>query len=130
MENSQTQNQITQTQPQNRGRLVILNGLPLNSMPRSRITLEVTPIAVQELAEWVQQRIAEGYRLIHFVRHVGTVAALRAAGIPLESPNNGLYQYTHGDVIVVISLRTPQRGTEQANVDLSDLDAWLVEVRS
>jgi hypothetical protein len=81
------------------------------------------------LAQWVQRRLQEGYAIEHYIRHPATITALRQLGIPLsEQPNSGLYQYTAGDVLVVVTLRAPVRGQEQAQVSASDLEAWIVAV--
>lgn len=112
-----------------RGRIVFLNALPLNALPRRHIQADILPVAISELAQWVQRRLQEGYELVHFIRHPATIAALRAAGIPLsEQPNSGLYQYAPGDIIVVVTLRTPQRGQEQNQVMPQDLETWIVAV--
>jgi hypothetical protein len=113
-----------------RGRIIFLNALPLNALPRSHIRLDVLPVGnINELTQWVQRRLSEGYELVHFIRHGATIAALRSLGIPLsEQPNSGLYNYSHGDVIVVVTLRTPQRGQEQQQVSPQDLEAWIVTV--
>ena len=110
-------------------RIVVLNALPLNALPRAHLELDILPVAINELAQWVQRRLQEGWQLVHYIRHPATIAALRAAGIPLsEQPNAGLYQYDAGDVIVVATLRSPQRGQEQAQVSPQDLEAWIVTV--
>jgi hypothetical protein len=63
------------------------------------------------------------------VRHAATIAALRSVGIPLsEQPNAGLYQYAPNDIIVVVSLRAPQRGQEVAQLSPQDLESWIVTV--
>jgi len=112
-----------------RGRIVVLNALPLNALPRRHISLDVLPVSLQELATWIQRRLAEGYQPIHFIRHPATIAALRQAGIPLsETPNAGLYQYAPGDVLVVVTLRSPQRGQEVQQIRPEDLETWIVTV--
>jgi len=112
-----------------RGRVVLLNALPLNSLPQTHLELDVLSIDTNELTKWVQRRVAEGYGLIHYIRHPATIAALRAAGIPIgDQPNSGLYRYQPGDLLVVVSLRSPQRGQEQTQVSLQDLQAWIVTV--
>jgi len=109
--------------------MVFLNAMPLNSLPRRHLQLDILPISLNELVQWVQRRVAEGWQLIHFIRHPATIAALRAAGIPLsEQPSSGLYQYAHGDIIVVVTLRSPTRGQEQQQVNVSDLEFWIVTV--
>jgi hypothetical protein len=115
--------------PAIRGRIVFLNALPLNALPRAHLELDVLPVSVSDLVAWVQRRLAEGWQLVHFIRHPATIQALRSVGIPLaEQPNSGLYVYEPSDIIVVVSLRTPQRGQEQAQVNISDIESWIVTV--
>ncbi len=113
-----------------RGRIVVLNALPLNALPRTpHLRLDILPVSINELAQWVQRRLQEDYEIVHFIRHPATIVALRSIGIPLlETPNAGLYQYAPGDVIVVVTLRTPQRGQEVQQVRPEDLEAWIVVV--
>ena len=135
---TQTQNNVPATggasagglateHPAARGRIVFLNALPLNALPRAHLRVDILPVSISELAGWVQRRLQEGYEVIHFIRHSATIQALRAAGVPLSDvPNAGLYQYNAGDIIVVVTLRTPQRGQEQQQVSPQDLEAWVV----
>jgi len=110
-------------------RIVFLNAMPLNSLPRRHLALDVMPVSINELAAWIQRRLQEGWQVIHFIRHPATIQALRAVGIPLPSePNSGLYQYTPGDVLVVVTLRSPARGQEQTQVRTEDLETWIVTV--
>jgi len=115
-----------------RGRVAFLNALPLNSLPKAHLQLDVLPVVnIYELAQWVQRRLQEGFQLIHYIRHVATIQALRSAGIPLsEAPNAGLYTYQPGDIIVVVSLKNPVRGQEVLQVSPQDLEAWIVAVLS
>jgi len=111
-------------------RLVFLNALPLNVLPRAHLELDVLPVSnINELAAWVQRRLQEGWQLIHYIRHPATIQALRQLGIPLpETPNSGLYSYDAGDIIVVVTLRSPQRGQEVSQVSPQDLETWIVTV--
>ena len=111
-------------------RLVFLNALPLNALPRAHLELDVLPVSnINELAAWVQRRLQEGWQLIHYIRHPATIQALRQLGIPLpETPNSGLYSYDAGDIIVVVTLRSPQRGQEVSQVSPQDLETWIVTV--
>jgi hypothetical protein len=112
-----------------RGRIVFLNALPLNALPRSHLGLDVLPVSITDLVGWVQRRLREGYELVHYIRHAATIQALRSASIPLpEQPNAGLYQFQHGDIIVVATLRAPQRGQEVQQVSPQDLEMWIVTV--
>jgi len=114
--------------PAARGRVVVLNALPLNALPRRHMQLDVMPIGINDLASWVQRRLAEGFQLIHYIRHSATIQALRSTGIPLSEPSAGLYAYQPGDIIAVVTLRTPQRGQEQTLVSVNDLESWVVSV--
>ena len=112
-----------------RGRVIFLNALPLNSLPRRHIQVDILPVSLQELVSWVQRRVQEGYTVEHYIRHPATIAALRQVGVPLsEQPNSGLYSYQPGDVVVVVSLRNPVRGQEQNQVTPQDLESWVVTV--
>jgi len=63
----------------------------------------------------------------HYIRHNATIQALRSLGIPLsETPNAGLYSYSPGDVIVVVTLRNPARGQEVSQIAPQDLESWIV----
>jgi len=118
-----------QQNPATRGRIVILNALPLNALPRAHLRVDILPVAISELAGWVQRRLQEGYEVVHFIRHPATIQALRVAGVPLqEQPNAGLYTYSHGDIIVVVTLRNPPRGQEVQQVSPQDLETWVVGV--
>jgi hypothetical protein len=108
-------------------RIVFLNALPLNALPRRHLRLDILPVSISELAQWAQRRTTEGWQIIHYIRHGATVETLRATGVPLDpQPNSGLYQYAPGDVIVVVTLRNPPRGQEVQQVNISDLEAWVV----
>jgi len=110
-------------------RIVFLNAMPLNSLPRRHLALDVMPININDLVAWIQRRLQEGWQVIHFIRHPATIQALRAVGIPLPSePNSGLYSYQPGDIVVVVSLRNPVRGQEQNQVTPQDLESWVVTV--
>ena len=112
-----------------RGRVIFLNALPLNSLPRRHIQVDILPVSLQELAQWINRRLQEGYVVEHYIRHAATIATLRSLGIPLnEQPNSGLYTYQPNDILVVVTLRNPPRGQEVQQVNISDLEAWIVAV--
>jgi len=119
-----------QQNPATRGRIVILNALPLNAFPRApHLRLDILPVSISDLTQWVQRRVAEGWQVVHYIRHSATVETLRTIGIPLNpQPNSGLYQYQYGDVLIVITLRNPPRGQEVQQVSPQDLESWVVTV--
>ena len=112
-----------------RRRVVALNALPPNALPRRHLQLDMIPVSISDLAAWVQRRLQEGWQLIHFIRHPATIQALRAAGVPLpEQPNAALYTYQPGDILVIVTLRSPPRGQEVQQVNVSDLEFWVAAV--
>jgi hypothetical protein len=136
---AQTQNQVAaaeaagaqagarQQDPAARGRVVFLNALPLNALPRRHIQVDILPVSLSDLAAWAQRRAAEGYVVEHYIRHGATLQALRSLRIPLSpEPSTGLYVYQPNDIIVVVTLRNPSRGQEQTQVRPEDLESWIV----
>jgi len=118
-----------QAQQNNARRIIFLNALPLNAFPKRHIRLDVLPVSVQELTWWVSRRLAEGYQLNHYIRHVSTIQVLRATGIPLaDQPNPGTYRHEPNDIVVVVTLRNPARGQEVQEVRPDDLEVWVVTV--
>jgi hypothetical protein len=120
----------TEQGPARRGRIVLLNALPLNALPRAHLQIRIQPVDIIGLGRWLHERLAEGYELIHYVRHQATLQTLRRElGIPLPlEPNAGLYQYVPGDMLVVVTLRSPARGQEVQQISPQDLEAWIVTV--
>jgi len=105
-------------------RLVVLNALPVNALPPVT-TLKITKISLNELAALYKPNQIE---IVHFIRHPATLSLLhKYLPLPAE-PNAGLYTYVPGDVLLVATLRTPQRGAEVNNISIEDLDIRLVEV--
>ena len=121
---------MAQTQPTPR-RIVVLNALPLNALPRMPLNMIVEPITnIVSLAMWLNHMARQGYEIVHFIRHPATVQLLRDLGAQIpEAPNTGLYQYADGDVLIVVTLKSPQRGVEVQQVRPEDLEAWEVRVR-
>ena len=109
----------------------MLNALPLNALPRAPLRLDVVPVEVDSLRWWLGLKRQQGCPVVHYVRHPATVQALRRLGAPIdERPSAGLYQYADGDVLVVVTLRQPQRGQETAEVGPEDLDIRVIRVET
>jgi hypothetical protein len=109
----------TQNQTQ---RVILLNSLPLNSLPRRPLRLRIQPIPVDEIGRYIQ-----GRQVIHYIRHQSTLNVLSRIVHISPQPNSGLYAFQEGDRLIVISLRAPVRGAEQT-VDINDLESWVVDV--
>ena len=107
-----------------------MNALPLNALPRQPLQLVVEPITnIAIAAKWLSHMVEQGYEIVHYIRHQATIELLRSFGAPLApQPNAGLYQYADGDVLVIVTLRQPQRGAE-VQVRPEDLEVWEVRVR-
>jgi hypothetical protein len=91
--------------------------------------LDVMPLETNSLRWWLGLKLQQGYSIVHYIRHPATIAALRQLGVPIdEQPNACPYQYADGDVMVVVTLRRPQRGQEVHEVQPEDLDIRVVRV--
>jgi hypothetical protein len=110
-------------------RIVLLNALPLNAFPilqdrQFEITGEV--VALDELI--VVLKFAQHYniRIENYIRHEPTVKLLsQLTGVELK-PESGLYSYSEGDEIYIITLRKPVRGQE---VEVKPEDLLIVRVQ-
>ena len=106
------------------GRLVILNALPLNAFGVGEFMLRVRRVDFKELSALAG---AHG-SVIHYVRHRATVSLL-SKYIPLNpSPNPGLYKYEVGDTLLVVVLKSPQRGQEVDTLTEGDVELFLVSL--
>jgi hypothetical protein len=95
------------------------------------VRLTVEPIDADSLRWWLGLKMGQGYEVVHYIRHPATIAALRSLGVPIdERPSAGLYQYANGDIMVVVTLRQPQRGQETQHVGPEDLDIRIVWVNA
>ncbi len=90
-------------------RLILTNAFSVSMLqnPR-RATVEFRRLSVQELRELVQN----GRNIEHYIRHTSTVELLqRLLGVQLP-PAGNIYVYRPGDIVVMITLVTPQRGQD------------------
>ena len=105
-------------------RLVLLNAFPISAFPYDTFTALFRRTTVEELA----RDAATATEVLCYIRHPATVLSLQSAlNVPLK-PSAELYRYAEGDVIYVVTLKTPQRGQEVAEVRLEDLDVVRVVV--
>jgi len=104
-------------------KVVLLNALPLNAFPMQNFTLKVQSITINELKTLISDK-----QVVNYVRHQATVSLLSSLlNINLQA-NPSTYQFTQGDTIVVITLKTPQRGQEVTTISVNDLIIYKVEV--
>jgi len=110
------------------GKIVFLNALPVNAFPDEPMTLFMMPVTLQQLQRFVDIAITrEGLVPVHYIRHAATLELVRKYVPQLpEQPNTGLYRWESRDVMVVITLRSPQRGVEAQQVTEGDLDVRIV----
>jgi hypothetical protein len=123
---------VTQISQTSGGRLVFLNALPLNAFklppPFKLITLYVHVIDVNELKGVVERAKALKIPIISYIRHEATVKYLNERLSLNLTPSSGLYEFQKYDVIVIVTLKKPERGKEITEIKDEDLDIYLVEV--
>ncbi|PNV79019.1 MAG: hypothetical protein C0179_08080 [Fervidicoccus sp.] len=111
-----------------RRRLVILNALPLNSIPLTHFCVDVKRIDTDFLRHLAKEAKSINAEIANYIRHEATVKLLnQLLNLSLE-PSSGLYQWREGDRIVVITLKKPIRGQEVSEVKPEDLDIFHVYV--
>jgi hypothetical protein len=106
---------------------VLLNALPLNAFQGERIELTVIRVTPYYFIGSLKEDKEKGVEVINYIRHPATVSLLNAHGLDLV-PSSGLYSYRAGDVLFIVTVKAPIRGTEM-QVSLSDLDCFIVFVR-
>jgi Domain of unknown function (DUF1874). len=108
-------------------RLVFLNALPVNAIPYQAFNIYCKRVAFNV----IQDLVLTAKTIENYIRHEGTVNTLnRVLGLDLK-PSPALYTHRHGDVLVIVTLKTPKipaRGVEVREVDIQDLDILMCTV--
>jgi hypothetical protein len=118
-------------------RIVWLNAFSPSMLPSARrfiVSFERVG-GLAELRQRLQEELGQlgpaAARHVHYVRHPATLALLRQHFPELpETPSTGLYTYQPGDIMVIVTLRSPARGQEVATVRPEDLDIIVARVES
>ena len=123
---------VTQIQQQN-VRLVFLNALPINAFKSPplppKFTLHVYNISIHVLKSVIDDMVKPwNIPIINYIRHEATVRYLNEKLSLNLTPSSGLYEHQRYDVLVVITLKRPERGREITEIKDEDLDIYLVEV--
>ena len=116
---------------QSGGRLVFLNALPLNSFklqPLRLMLLFVRVVTIDELRGIVEGAKALKIPVVNYIRHEATVKYLNERLSLNLTPSSGLYEFQKYDVLVIVTLKRPERGREVTEIKDEDLDIYYVEV--
>jgi hypothetical protein len=125
--------QVQEVSKSQRTRLVFLNALPINAFKSPplppKFTLHIYNINIHVLKSVIDDMVKPwGIPIVNYIRHEATVKYLNERlGLSLVS-NAGLYEYQRGDVLVVITLKKPERGKEVSEISDNDIEIYLVEV--
>jgi hypothetical protein len=106
------------------GRLVLLNALPLNAFTGTRFTITVERVDIETL----RTAVREAETVECYIRHNATVSMLSTVLGKQLQPSSSLYRYNDGDILYVITLKTPQRGQELTNITQDDIEIFKVAV--
>ena len=104
-------------------RLVFLNALPLNSIPKRAFSINCVRISPFDIVEIAKDREIENY-----IRHEGTTKLLSSLIDREIKPFAGLYSYQQGDQLLIITLKKPIRGQETTEVNVDDIDAIYCKI--
>jgi hypothetical protein len=106
---------------------ILLNALPLNAIEGERFNLTVIRITPYYLIGSIKEDMEKGIPVINYIRHPATINLLNSHGLNLK-PSSELYTYKEGDLLFIVTVKTPVRGQEMS-VSFSDLDCFLVFVK-
>jgi hypothetical protein len=106
---------------------ILLNALPLNAIEGERFNLTVIRITPYYLIGSLKEDMEKGVEVVNYIRHPATVSLLNTHGLNLV-PSSGLYSYRAGDVLFIVTVKTPVRGQE-VEVKFEDLDCFIVFVK-
>jgi len=105
-------------------RVVLLNALPLNAIPKDYFAILCKRTDIEAIADIVRYSL----KVENYIRHESTVKLLsKLLNIELK-PSADLYTYRDFDVLAIITLKKPQRGQE-VEVKLEDLDYYMCIVQ-
>jgi len=119
--------QITRAEPELR--VVWLNAISPSMFAGEEWALHFSRFDAKELKEFIENLLAEGATIVSYIRHPATVKVLREhfGDLMPETPDSGVYTYRSGDILVIVTLRKPQRGAEVQQVKIEDLDFVVAE---
>jgi hypothetical protein len=83
------------------------------------------PIYLKNL---IKNYIKAGYDIDCYVRHESTLNAINDFFELSLAPSSSLYKHRKGDVIIVVTLKSPQRGKEVEVASIDDLDLYVVSI--
>jgi hypothetical protein len=105
------------------GRLVFLNALPLNSIPKREFSIRCHRVSPFDIID-----IAKDSEIENYIRHEGTTKLLSSLISREIKPSVSLYSYQPGDQLLIITLKKPVRGQEATEVSIDDIDTIYCEI--
>jgi len=110
-------------------RIVFLPPFPINAFDYQSFEAVFRRTSLERLKKLVEYACnKERCEFVSYIRHEATVKLLSDyLGVQLK-PSSDLYKYSSGDVIVLIGLKRPVRGSEVTDLKPDDLDIILVDV--
>ena len=109
-------------------RVVFLNALPLNAINAVNFTVTIYKTPPALLRKWIEFFKMHNFKFECFIRHESTVNILnREFSLDLK-PSSEQYNYTSNDRLIIVTLKTPQRGRELVVKDINDLNIYLATI--
>jgi len=103
-------------------RVVLLNALPLNALPKDACYFNIS--CKRTTIEAIVDIVKHSLKVENYIRHESTVKLLSKLLNMELKPSAGLYTYEKGDILIIVTLKKPQRGQE-VEVKEEDLDYYL-----
>ena len=110
------------------GRIVFLNAFSLSMVESDDYAVCIERREPILLKSYVAHLLRAGYDVDCFIRHESTLNAINDFfGLSL-APSSSLYKYKNGDILIVTTLKQPQRGKEVNVASIDDLDFYLIRI--
>ena len=109
-------------------KVVFLNALPLNAINASHFTIFVDKVNADILKKWINIFKKCKFDFKCYIRHKSTVELLNKEFELMLEPSSDAYCYEENDRLIIVTLKSPQRGREVEVKDINDLDFYYATI--
>lgn len=105
-------------------RLVLLNALPLNSIPFKDFAIQIRRASINDIAT----TLPSAKEIKCYIRHEATVRLLSSLLKVELKPSAELYSFDPNDLLYIVTLKKPIRGQDVAEINENDIEVFRIVV--
>ena len=109
-------------------KVVFLNALPLNAIHASSFTITVSKVDAELMKKWINVFKKFKFDFKCYIRHKSTIDVLNKEFELMLEPSSDAYCYEENDRLIIVTLKSPQRGREVEVKDINNLDFYYATV--